>query len=556
MIEALLPIGMLVVVAKLAEGVFRRFGLSSIVAFTVTGIVLGPVAGLVEPVSEIQVFLGIGVFVLFFLVGIDEIDVSGFVATIRGRFFVAATVSVVISLLAALTVTSDLLGMSFALNLHFADALALAGILSLSSLGLVAKVLGDAGDLKEPIGLEIFTTVIIAELFVLLIVGFTIGEHGRGLSVASVFILLGQVAGFAVVVWVLSARVLPPVIVLLQRFLKTPELSFGLLIGGLFLMVVGAEEIGLHGAIGALLFGAALSGLPRQVRDDVMPGIRSTAEGLFVPLFFAAAGLRLDLSFIHLPVWTIVALVVVPLLGKFAGAFIGAFVARLDKPYAFATGLMAKGVAEIALLLVLLEVGVIGQDVFSLLVIIMFGYILLAPMAISFAVNRAKATHRPRRPLNVPSSFARHALEGITVNHVLDRTRSYPPSTISIREFADEWMAPNQHDYVVLDDGSVTGIVSLTRLRFVPKGAWANTPVGNVLRLQTPHAFPEEPIDDVLKRMTDHSLTVIPVVDEETRGFLGTVVSHDVLDLVILMDQIAVELESRGISPTGGASDS
>ena len=127
MIETLFAIGMLVVVAKLAEGVFRRFGLSSIVAYTVTGVVLGPVVGLVEPVAELHVFLGVGVFVLFFLVGIDEIDIPDFLATIRGRFFVASTISVAISLLAALAVTSDILGVSFALNLHFADALALAG---------------------------------------------------------------------------------------------------------------------------------------------------------------------------------------------------------------------------------------------------------------------------------------------------------------------------------------------------------------------------------------------------------------------------------------------
>ena len=167
-----------------------------------------------------------------------------------------------ISLLAGLAVTSDVLGIEFALNLHFTEALALAGILSLSSLGLVAKVLADGGNLKEPIGLEIFTTLMIAELLALMIVGFSIQDSGQAFSVTHVFILLGQIAGFTVVSWVLSARVLPIVIVHLQRLLHAPELSFGLVIGGLFLMVVVAEEIGLHGSIGALLFGAALSGMP------------------------------------------------------------------------------------------------------------------------------------------------------------------------------------------------------------------------------------------------------------------------------------------------------
>ena len=378
MIDALLPLGLLIVVGKLFEGIFKRFGLNSIVAYTITGTLLGPVLNIVEPTHELQIFLGIGIFVFFFLVGLDEIDIPSFVATLRGRFFVAAIVSVLISLLIAIVFTSNLFEIGeFSLNLDFIEGLALAGILSLSSLGLVAKVLADKEHFKEPIGLEIFTTVIIAELLALLVVGFSIGEHDHELSIASVLLLLMQIAGFAVVAWFLSARILPHAIVFLQRILNVPELSFGLLIGGLFLMVVGAEKIHLHGSIGALLFGAALSGLPRQVYEDVMPGLRSAAEGLFVPLFFASAGLHLDLSFISLPIVTIVALVVFPSLGKFAGAFIGTYVARLDNPLAQATGLMAKGVAEIALLLVLFESGVIGQDIFSLFVLMMFGYIVL-----------------------------------------------------------------------------------------------------------------------------------------------------------------------------------
>ncbi|MDE2954534.1 MAG: cation:proton antiporter, partial [Gemmatimonadota bacterium] len=426
MIDALLPLGLLIVVCKIFEGLFNRFGLNSIVAYTITGTLLGPITNIVEPTPELQTFLGIGIFVFFFLVGLDEIDIPSFVATIRGRFFVAATVSVLISLIVALVFTSNLFNISFALNLNFTEALALAGILSLSSLGLVAKVFSDKGHFKQPIGLEIFTTVIIAELIALLVVGFSIskiGAHEYELSVASVLLLLIQMTSFAVVAWFISARLLPHAIVFLQKVLNVPELSFGLLIGGLFLMVVGAEHLHLHGSIGALLFGTALSSMPRQVHEDVLPGLRSAAEGLFVPLFFASAGLHLDLSFATLPIATIVALAVFPSLGKFVGAVIGTYMARLDNPFAQATGLMAKGVAEIALLLVLFENGVIGKDVFSLFVLMMFGYIVLMPQAIDLAITRAKKTHRAKLPTALPLSYARRAMQDITVNHVMDSTR-------------------------------------------------------------------------------------------------------------------------------------
>ena len=543
--EALLSIGMLIVVAKLFEGVLSRIGLNSIVAFTAAGILLGPITGLVHPEGQILIFLEVGVFIFFFLIGLEEIDISGFMTTIRGRYFVAALVSVVISIMASLVVTSDLLDLDFALGLEFTSALALAGILSLSSLGLVAKVLADKGLLRELIGLRIFTAVIIAEVIALLIVGLTIGEEtDRGLSVWGVLRLVGQIIGFTVIIWLVSAKLLPRVMNLLLRFLNVPELSFGLLMGFMFLVVVAAEEIGLHGSLGALLFGAALSGLPRQMRDDIMPGFRSTAEGLFVPLFFASAGLYMSLSFIELPLMTILGLVFIPMAGKLIASFAGTYIARLDTPVVLSVGLMGKGVAEIALLLVLLETHVIGDDVFSLLTIIMFGYILLMPPIIGLAVSRARMPEEASQPKLILPSFARLALDGVRVEAVMDRTREYPGPDMTVREFLADWTVPNHNDYLVMEDGAPAGTVSLSGLRFLRRvslsgrGAFGNTPLRSVMRRHPPLAHPEDPIDDTLERMAEHSMTIIPVVDRGTGEFLGMVSSDEILELVALRGEV------------------
>ena len=58
--DALFAIGLLLVVAKLLEGIFRRFGINSIVAYAATGVILGPITGVVEAGSEIEIVLGIG----------------------------------------------------------------------------------------------------------------------------------------------------------------------------------------------------------------------------------------------------------------------------------------------------------------------------------------------------------------------------------------------------------------------------------------------------------------------------------------------------------------
>ena len=560
-LEALLFIGMLIVVAKLVESILSRVGLNSIVAYTVAGIVLGPATGLVEITEHIEIFLNIGVFIFFFLIGLDEIDIPGFMSTIRGRYFVAAAVSVIISILVSLVVTADLLGLGIELGLstesgepefvklEFTKALSLAGILSLSSLGLVAKVLSDKGLLKELIGLRIFTAVIIAEVIALLVVGLNIGERSEAVSVLGILRLLGQIAGFTVVIWIISAKVLPRVMAFLQRFLNVPELSYGLLIGGLFLVVVGAEKIGLHGSLGALLFGAALSGLPHRMREDIMPGMRSTAEGLFVPLFFASAGLHLDFSFVELPVFTIVALLFIPMIGKILASLIGTYLAGLDTPIVLSTGLMGKGVAEIALLLVLFETGVISQGVYSLLTITMFGYILLMPPAISLAVSRAKVPEETSQPQTIVPAFARHALAGVIVSSVMDRTRSYPDPDLPVSSFLDDWLVPNQTDYLIMDRGVPVGTVSLTRVNFRRRlffwrrGSFGYTPLRALMRRRPPHANPDEPIQDALERMASSSLTIIPVMDRSTGRFLGMVSSNEILELVALMDEIREEAQ-------------
>ncbi len=537
--DALLAVGLLLVMAKLLEGVFKRFGISSIFAYAVTGVILGPVTGLIDPENDFQILLNIGIFIFFFLIGLDELDIKGFLGAIRGRLFIAAVLSVAISMAASLAVTTNAI-FPVGLDLSFTEAMGVAGVLSLSSLGIVAKVLMDEDRLKEPLGIQIFTAVVIAELLVLFIVGFAISEHstlggeGRIDAIANVGILLAQLAGFTIITWLVCNKVIPRVLVLLHRALQVPQLSYGLLLGGLFLVIVLAEKMGLHGTLGALLFGAALSPLPYQLRHDSMPGMRSTAEGLFVPLFFASAGLNLNLDFLQLPVGTIVALLFVPLAGKFAGAFIGAYVTRLEAPFAVASGLMAKGVAEIALLLVMLHGHIIDEALFSLLVVIMFGYILLTPMGISFAVKRAKHSEPPEEERRFPRIMERFSLGDVHVKEVLDRTRIYPDQAITVRNFVENWASPEQNDYVVVDRGQLAGVVSLSMLRYLPRTQWGRTSLEFALRQGTPTAGPEDLVEDVLQTMIENSLTAMAVVNPDDGEFLGSISSYEILEIVLL----------------------
>lgn len=536
--EALFAVGVLIVTAKLLEGVFKRVGLNAIFAYAIAGVVLGPMTGLVHTGREIDLILSIGIFMFFFLIGLEELDIAGFLAAIRGRIFFTAVLAVTLSMLVSLAVTTDYI-FDLGLGLSFTEALGLAGVLSLSSLGVVAKALIDEGRLREPVGVQIFTAVIIVELIALFIVGFAISghfsadEHGA-LDAAGVGIVIAQILGFAIVTWFVASKLLPRALGLLHRILRVPQFALGILLGGLFLVVVAAEEVGLHGSLGALLFGAALSFLPYQMRRDIMPGMRGAAEGFFVPLFFASAGLYLSLEFTKLPIETILALALVPLAGKIGASFLSAYVTRVDAPFATAVGLTAKGVAEIALLLVMLQSGAIGKDIFSLLVLVMLAYIMLTPMGIGYALRRMA---RPTRELSldrIPPSFERFVLDEVRVRDLLDPYRLHPEASQTVKTFAEDWLLQDQHDYVVVEHGALAGIVSVSMLRYLPRAEWEHTPLNQMLRQQTPTASTDDYVEDALQHMTENSLSALPVVDAETGVFKGSITAHEILEMLLL----------------------
>ena len=514
--EALFSVGLLIVVAKLLEGVFKRLGLNSIIAYATTGVILGPLTGLVEADTEIAIVLGIGIFVFFFLIGLDELDITGLLAAVRGRLLFAAVLSVAISMLVSLSVTTDFL-FDLQLGLEFTQAFGLAGVLSLSSLGVVAKVLIDEGRLKEPVGVQIFTAVIIAELIALFIVGFAISEHfyagghTHTLNPLDMGVVVGQIAGFTVVTWFFSTKILPRIIVLLHHFLQVPQLSFGLLLGGLFLVVVGAEEVGLHGSLGALLFGAALSMLPYQVRRDIMPGMRGAAEGFFVPLVFRVGGPAPEPR--------------VP--GAAPGnhrcpgprspgrQVRGSICQRFRDPARRSTrdrrgpdGEGSRGDRSPGSCCSRRAPSTRACSPCSC----------WSCSDTSCSRQWASATRsgdsgtptwsRPTAGPRLCSTGSRWRESRSTTS--LDRSRSHPEPSLTVRAFAERWLLPEQHDYVVVDHGKLVGIVSLSMLRYLPRDQWEHTPLRRVVRQESPRAYSDELVEDALQRMTENALTYSP----------------------------------------------
>ncbi|MFC1755645.1 cation:proton antiporter [Thermoproteota archaeon] len=256
-VEGILFLGLLIVGGKIFEEIFVKLRLPGLLGNVIAGLILGPsFLDIVKPSNEIELFTSLGIFFLFFLVGIEEIDLVGFISSLRKRVFYTATISYLVPF--ALTFY-----FSQSIGLNEISGLALSGVIGLSSLGVVAKTLSDMGRLREPVGLEIFSITAIVGLIVISLILQLSTEPLYSAPLQLLFSLF-RIGIFFVIASLFSFKVLPPLLRFIKRHTEVKGGFFGVLIGILLLFVYVGEINGVHGALTALLIGLALSRIPKS----------------------------------------------------------------------------------------------------------------------------------------------------------------------------------------------------------------------------------------------------------------------------------------------------
>jgi len=288
--------GLVVVVAvafaaPLVLGLFPKVKIPSAVLEIVLGTVIGPsVLGWVHRDLVIDVLALIGLAFLLFLAGL-EVDIT----RLRGRMLRMTGAGFVLSLVLGL-------GVGFVLKATGqVDSAVLVGIILVAtSLGLVAAVLKDAGEVGSQFGQLVIAGSTIADFgaVILLSLLFSMESSGVGgkLVLLGGFVLVIACVGLAVARAGRSMR-LTGVLTRLQDTTAQIRVrgAMVLLIG----MVALAERFGLETILGAFMAGAVLALVDR---DEMMshPNFRLKLEamgfGFFIPVFFVASGLSFDLG--------------------------------------------------------------------------------------------------------------------------------------------------------------------------------------------------------------------------------------------------------------------
>jgi Kef-type K+ transport system membrane component KefB len=142
---------------------------------------------------------------------------------------------------------------------------------------------------------------------------------------------------------------------------------------GLLLSAWATEWMGLHAIFGAFLFGVVM---PREgasaLRERVVPWIERVNAVLLLPVFFVVAGIKVDLSSVDgIALGDLGLILLVAIGGKFAGGLLGARVngVRLRHSAVLAILVNTRGLTELIVLTVGLQLGVLDTELFSLMVV-------------------------------------------------------------------------------------------------------------------------------------------------------------------------------------------
>ncbi len=383
----------LFVVARTLGGAARRFGLPSVVGELSAGLLLGPsILGVVAPdlfdwflpsgehsTTQSAMLLAVSWFGAAFLLVVAGFETDLALITRLGRAAVLVTAgSVVIPLLGGLvagwlmpTVFYGVVDGGRPDRIVF--ALFIAASVAVSALAVVAKILSDLNLMRRDVGQITIAAGMANDLVGWVILGVIAGLAASGhVSAFDVVVTVAGLAGFMVAALTVGQRVVDAALREVRREGRNQQGALTVIVATMLTFGVITQALGVEAVLGTFVAGVVLA-RSRYQQVEAEHAVEDLTSVLFAPLFFATAGLRLDLSLLRGSafVWALVLLLVAFGL-KFSGAFIGARLAGLTarEGFVLGSGLNARGALEIIIATVGLSLGVFNQTSFTMIVMI------------------------------------------------------------------------------------------------------------------------------------------------------------------------------------------
>jgi hypothetical protein len=243
--------------------------------------------------------------------------------------------------------------------------------MSVTAFPVLARILVERRMLKRPVGVLSMAGAAIDDVtaWCLLALATAVAASGAASDALQVVALsIVFVAGMFLV----GRRFLGRVSKAYDEVGHVPTLLLGAIFVGVLLSAYLANEIGIAAIFGAFVMGMIM---PRHagLTHDVTRSFESFVVLVLLPLFFVVTGLRTEVNALNRPIlWVITLLLIaVAITGKFIGAMLAARFGGFSLRDSAAIGALmnTRGLTELIVLNIGLDLGVISTQLFTMLVV-------------------------------------------------------------------------------------------------------------------------------------------------------------------------------------------
>jgi Kef-type K+ transport system membrane component KefB/nucleotide-binding universal stress UspA family protein len=396
----IVQIALLLLTARALGEVALRLGQPAVLGEILAGILLGPsfLSSLVPAVGQwivpqtavqgylLEVISLIGVVLLLLITGL-ETDIPLIRRHARTALS-AASGGLILPLLSGfalgLALPDYLLGSP---NERTIFALFVAAAMSISAIPVIAKVLIDLKLMRRDIGQTIIAAGMVDDTIAWVLLSIIIGLTGGGtISAAGLLQSVGSVLVFLLVSFTAGFWFVRRALNFVQDRITSRDAILTLVVTLAFAWGAVTQAIGLEALFGAFVAGILFGQMPR-LPEEVIHKLESVTLAVFAPIFFAVAGLKVNLTSLFelsLIGWALL-IIAVAMFGKIVGAYTGARLLGGRDHWtglAYGAALNARGALGIIIATIGLNQGVLAQEMFSIIVIMAITTSLLAPPAL------------------------------------------------------------------------------------------------------------------------------------------------------------------------------
>ena len=371
----------LILILMAAKGLgwlFTRFGQQSVMGEITAGILLGPsFFGWLMPDAFHSLFPGpslvylgilsqLGLLLFMFVIGMElDIDV---LRQRLGESLVISHTSIVFPFL---------LGTGFAYFTYsqfgttghtFIEYALFMGIaMSITAFPVLARILKERNMTTTPIGSMALICAAVNDVTAWCILPIVVAIS-KAESMTGVFVTIGFTIAFVLIMVTVVKS-------LLQKYFGDANSTSGIAFISvamivLLLSALLAEVIGIHALFGAFIAGAVMPN-KKEMRQHLTEQFEGVSLSLLLPVFFVLTGLRTNIGSISGSLWIILLIIVsLAVTGKFFGSAIAARFTGMTWKDSLRIGALmnTRGLIELIVLNIGYDLGVLRQEVFTMLV--------------------------------------------------------------------------------------------------------------------------------------------------------------------------------------------